>query len=329
MGNTFLVALGSSLLAVVLAAPALAQSADLPIRRGDTNIDRTVDLSDVIDILGFLFLGDPLSCRAAADTNHDLQLDISDPSFLINSLFLGGPAPDPLPIPSCPSGMPATDLDCGSYCTCEELFFGVVYCGRIAAAADPCSIGLHHFAAEGGDQIRVRAISPGEVDLVVEVYDPSGTLLDSGGGAGSFTVVLDFPIPAPGDHKVTVRDDDGRNAGRYCISIERLNNPARSRPLVFGDPRFAAQITQLCEMDLYSFVAASGDLARISATSPGEIDLLVEVFGAAGARLKSAGGAGAFDVQLDCPITSSGTYYILVEDADGLSEGAYSIGLTR
>ena len=48
--------------------------------RGDTNDDNTVDISDPIATLGFLF-GDMavLDCLDAADSNDDGQIDIFDP----------------------------------------------------------------------------------------------------------------------------------------------------------------------------------------------------------------------------------------------------------
>ncbi|MCZ6794800.1 MAG: hypothetical protein O7J95_14425 [Planctomycetota bacterium] len=78
----------------------------LPVfRRGDTNVDEQVDLSDSIDLLSFLFVGDrePPRCRNAADSNRDGRLDISDASFALGYLFLGSAPP------------PATSLD-----ACDE-----------------------------------------------------------------------------------------------------------------------------------------------------------------------------------------------------------------
>ncbi|MCB2201744.1 PQQ-dependent sugar dehydrogenase [bacterium] len=56
----------------------------------------TVDLSDLIYLVNYLFLGGPSpDCLAEANTNGDLQgtVDLSDLIYLVNYLFLGGPAP--------------------------------------------------------------------------------------------------------------------------------------------------------------------------------------------------------------------------------------------
>jgi len=69
-----------------------------PFLRGDSNGDSSLDLSDAISILRFLFLGaNPASCQAAADSNGDGGIDITDAIYSLNFLFLGG---DALPAPT-------------------------------------------------------------------------------------------------------------------------------------------------------------------------------------------------------------------------------------
>ena len=69
--------------------------------RGDANSDGTLDLSDGVYILQFLFLGGPgLECPESGDVNDDDKGDLSDAVFLLQFLFLGGariPAPHPDP----------------------------------------------------------------------------------------------------------------------------------------------------------------------------------------------------------------------------------------
>ena len=66
---------------------------------GDCNQDGTLDLSDVIHLLGFLFQGSPASlpCSTQAanlalmDCNQDGGLDLSDAVYKLAFLFSGGP----------------------------------------------------------------------------------------------------------------------------------------------------------------------------------------------------------------------------------------------
>jgi hypothetical protein len=87
----------------------------VPFRRGDSNADRQLDISDGVFILLWRFAGgsEP-SCFDAADSNGDGRHDLSDAIFLLNFLFTGGNAP-PAPGPDvCGFGAGAS-LGCASY----------------------------------------------------------------------------------------------------------------------------------------------------------------------------------------------------------------------
>jgi len=69
-------------------------------RRGDTNDDGLVDVSDPVRLLLWMFAGlpDP-PCRKAADFDDDEQLEIADAQLSLMYLFQGGPPP-PSPGPT-------------------------------------------------------------------------------------------------------------------------------------------------------------------------------------------------------------------------------------
>ncbi len=74
--------------------------------RGDSNGDETVDVSDVITTLGFIFRGTAAPhCFDAADANDDGKLDVSDPIYTLNFLFRRG---DALPPPTETPGLDPT-----------------------------------------------------------------------------------------------------------------------------------------------------------------------------------------------------------------------------
>jgi hypothetical protein len=82
-------------------------------RRGDSNGDRNVDISDAISALAFLFLGGiPPVCPDAADANDDGTVDISDSIGILNHLFLGG-LPPRVPFPDCGADPTIDGLGCG------------------------------------------------------------------------------------------------------------------------------------------------------------------------------------------------------------------------
>ncbi|MGQ9589673.1 MAG: dockerin type I repeat-containing protein [Planctomycetota bacterium] len=67
---------------------------ELIMRRGDSNADGVVNLTDATYINAYLFLGGPEPpCMNQADANDDGVLDVTDSAYLLNWLFMGGPAP--------------------------------------------------------------------------------------------------------------------------------------------------------------------------------------------------------------------------------------------
>jgi hypothetical protein len=77
-------------------------------RRGDSNADGQIDITDGVFTLGYLLLGgrEP-PCHDAADTNDDETLDLADAISTFTFLFLGGatpPAPGPFDCGEDPGG---------------------------------------------------------------------------------------------------------------------------------------------------------------------------------------------------------------------------------
>jgi hypothetical protein len=84
--------------------------------RTDSNDDSRVDLTDVIFILDYMFLGGPCPrCLDAADADDNGKLEITDPIYILNWLFRGGPSPPPPTPVFLPSSGSAYDklVSCG------------------------------------------------------------------------------------------------------------------------------------------------------------------------------------------------------------------------
>ena len=94
-------------------------SALVPFVRGDANGDASLDLSDAVAVLGFLFLGgEGPGCLESADLDDNGNLDLSDPIYLLNFLFLGGSEPEP-PFEGCDVDPRVDSLGCEFYAPCE------------------------------------------------------------------------------------------------------------------------------------------------------------------------------------------------------------------
>lgn len=83
--------------------------------RGDANDDGTVDLTDAVSLLEFLFLGTrELNCRDAGNSNGDGDVDVTDGINILNKLFVGT-GEIPAPYPGCGE---ANLLGCDKYENC-------------------------------------------------------------------------------------------------------------------------------------------------------------------------------------------------------------------
>ncbi|MEM7235562.1 MAG: hypothetical protein AAF517_25540 [Planctomycetota bacterium] len=111
-------------LATLLSLPVDSMLADSPnvFVRGDVNQSGSLEISDAVSLLGYLFLGEQAlaTCLDAADVDGNFRVDISDPLFLLNYLFLGG-RQVPRPFPDCDMNFfrPEKQLGCPTYSPCE------------------------------------------------------------------------------------------------------------------------------------------------------------------------------------------------------------------
>ncbi len=61
---------------------------------GDANHDGSIDISDAVYLIGYIFSGGPAPVPLlAGDANCDQAIDISDVVYLIVYIFSGGAAP--------------------------------------------------------------------------------------------------------------------------------------------------------------------------------------------------------------------------------------------
>lgn len=110
----------------LLALGLLAAAAFFPLRlnaqdnfvRGDANVDESVDLSDGVLVLRYLFGGGPqLACLDSGDADDSGNIDLSDAIYEFSYLFLGG-SPPPAPFSACGEDPTADGLGCESYEPC-------------------------------------------------------------------------------------------------------------------------------------------------------------------------------------------------------------------
>ncbi len=99
---------GRDMIGVVIG---LGIQSGIMIKRGDCNQDTNIDLADAIRGLGYLFLGEQVTCLDACDMDDQGSVDIADPIYLLAHLFANGPAPPP-PYPACGADETEDELTC-------------------------------------------------------------------------------------------------------------------------------------------------------------------------------------------------------------------------
>lgn len=111
--------IGISCASLAHEAGGAAEPGSMTFRRGDTNADGDVNISDPVTTFEWLFLGGAApDCLDAVDADADGATDISDGIFTLNFLFLGGAAP-PAPGPEgCGYDYRENALGCVSYAPC-------------------------------------------------------------------------------------------------------------------------------------------------------------------------------------------------------------------
>jgi hypothetical protein len=87
-------------------------------RRGDADADGTVNITDGVFALTYLFSGGAApTCVKTADSDDSGGLDISDAVFLLQFLFSGGAMP-PAPFGECGTDGTPDELTCEAYAPC-------------------------------------------------------------------------------------------------------------------------------------------------------------------------------------------------------------------
>ncbi len=85
--------------------------------RGDANQDGTLDISDPVVELSYLFSGVATVCLDALDSNDDGAVDVADPIFLLGYQFAGG-LPPSAPFAGCGPDPTADGISCASFAPC-------------------------------------------------------------------------------------------------------------------------------------------------------------------------------------------------------------------
>ncbi len=86
--------------------------------RGDVSGEGIIDITDVIILQNYLYLGSSdINCMETADVDDSASLNNTDIIYLLEYIFNGGVEP-PTPFPNCGEDQTEDSFDCEEYTAC-------------------------------------------------------------------------------------------------------------------------------------------------------------------------------------------------------------------
>lgn len=165
------------------------------------------------------------------------------------------------------------------------------------------------------------------MDPGLEVYDPSGALLASGGCGNYCSTNLAVTLPATGVYTILVADQGADEGGRYILAVNRMPPHLNPRRLPYNTA-VVDRIDHGADLDWFVIRAVANAQLRLTVTANYDpMDPVVDVLDDTGAVVAtgSCGNYCSFVLNFSVPIT--GNYFLRVRD-NGLDEGGqYQLSL--
>ncbi|NLX09789.1 MAG: hypothetical protein GXY36_09055 [Chloroflexi bacterium] len=177
-----------------------------------------------------------------------------------------------------------------------------------------------HFSGRAGDLILIdmQAASPEPFDTYLTLAQVGGDVLasDDDGGSGLNARLGPYRLPHDGDYRITASSYSG--AGRYTLTLVRLNDAPRLTP----DQPMRGRVNSAHRHDFYLWRsdAPDGRLHRLSAMPTGSAldSPTLDIYGPDGYIAGAGSQAGGV---LDPIITMPGELYLIVVGWDPLGPG--------
>jgi hypothetical protein len=205
------------------------------------------------------------------------------------------------------------------------LSFGVTHSSTIAQAAE---MDTYTFEADAGDRVLVGISRvSGDLHSEIRLYDPAGSLINSAKDATYAEATSS--LPTTGTYTLLVGDGFwGSGTGDYNLYLQRLNDPAASSPLSFGEV-VSGTIQLSAEMAAYTFSADAGDEILVG-TSPtsGFIWPEVRLYDPDGLLVDSASDVNHAEIAVG--LSTTGTHTLLIGDGfNGTETGDFNLYAQR
>jgi hypothetical protein len=205
-------------------------------------------------------------------------------------------------------------------CSSLPINCGQILSGSISAADE---IDMYTFTVSANDWVTIRTRKTGNLNLQIEVYNPSGTRIYAG---ASWDTPMS-PLTPGGTYTLLVRDYYYVNTGDYILYWERLNNPCNVAATLACEQVVAGSVgigVDPPPWRIYRFTASANDKVTIRArkTSGTSFSPMIEVYSPSGSYVTMGG-------EVNTTLTTAGTYTILMKDVSNAYAGEYVLSWRR
>ncbi len=140
-----------------------------------------------------------------------------------------------------------------------DIAYGQTRAGNFAV---DCQMDNYEFDGTLGDSVTAMFLGPATARRLL-LYAPNGTLLFQS-SSGTCPVIFDFALPATGSYRLLSEAADGQPIGAYSIAL----NEAAAPVAVTINVTRAGSLSQIAEVDNYSFAGTSGSAITVDFTTP-------------------------------------------------------------
>ena len=225
---------------------------------------------------------------------------------------------------------------CSSVWAATAITLGQTATGTISSAAQ---VDSYTFSANANDAVIVTVASTsGNLSPLIQLYDTNSTLIGTAPGSCASVASAEMSpvtLAATGVYTVTLSDCSGANTGGYNLYAQLTDNPSGAVSLLLGQTA-ADTITSAAQSDSYTFSASAGNLVDLTmAVTTGTMIPRIRLYNPDGS-LNSSGQAGGpsscsgSSVEMNVvPLSSSGTYTVLLGDCGDTNTGNYLVFAQR
>jgi len=173
------------------------------------------------------------------------------------------------------------------------------------------------FFGSEGDKILIRMRDETKVDSWVQLYAPSGELIEDTFSDGGLASIKDFELHETGNYTLMVADNNHNDIGKYGLSLHLLNSPQYATPInCFHNMQ--TSVDKIVGVYAYSFEAYHDDVFYAQMRAQDEhLEPQFYLYDAEGNRVNKSQRKGRMAVIHNDSLPLTGRYTLFIMDQGG------------